>query len=289
MVIGNGFLRICTIPLMSEFPKRPGTANPSAYTARPFIAAEATYRQLLELKPNVAVLPWGATEAHNFHLPHATDNIEATTLGEAAVERANEQGARCVLLPTIPFGNDNTQLKQVATITMRTITQHAVLHDVAESLVLQGIDRLVVLNFHGGNEFKPLIRDIMLDLPIFIVQVNSFQIAPQAQDLLEHKDGDHADEFETSLLLHLTPHLVAPLDQAGDGKQTESQLPAMNKTPGVWAPRDWEAATKDTGIGDPKASTAAKGEQIFAMLVDALTPVLVELSAAKNGQFPFVI
>lgn len=259
------------------------------YTARPYVAGEATYRQLLDLQPNVAVLPWGATEAHNYHLPHGTDNIEATTLGEAAVQRANEAGAKCVLLPTVPFGNDNTQLTQVATITMRTATQLAVLHDVAESLVRQGIDRLVVLNFHGGNDFKQLIRDVMLDLPIYIAQVNAFQIAPQAQDLLEHSDGDHADEFETSLLLHLTPHLVAPLDQAGDGKQTPSELPALSNTPGVWAPRDWQAATKDTGIGDPRASTAEKGEQIFAMLVDALTPVLIELSAAQRGQFPFVI
>ncbi len=273
---------------MSE-PTVSRTGDSTKHTARPFIAAEATYRQLLDLQPNVAVLPWGATEAHNYHLPHGTDNIEATCLGEAAVEQANRDGARCVLLPTIPFGNDNTQLTQVATITMRTATQQAVLHDVAESLVRQGIDRLVVLNFHGGNEFKPLIRDIMLDLPLFIAQVNAFKLAPQAQNLLEHKDGDHADEFETSLLLHLTPHLVTPLDQAGDGTQTESELPAISETPGVWAPRDWQAATQDTGIGNPRAATAEKGAQIFAMLIDALTPVLVQLSNAQRGQFPFVI
>ena len=40
-------------------------------------------------------------------------------------------GARCVVLPCVPFGNDNLQLHQVATITMRSRTQHAVLFDVA--------------------------------------------------------------------------------------------------------------------------------------------------------------
>jgi len=259
------------------------------HTARPSILHEATYRQLLDLKPNVAVLPWGATEAHNYHLPHGTDVIEATALGEAAVTAANQRGGNCVLLPTVPFGNNNTQLTQVATITMRTATQLAVLRDVAESLVRQGIDRMVLLNFHGGNEFKPLIRDVMLDLPIFIVQVHGYQLAPTKKELLDDANGDHADEFETSLLMHLTPQWVAPLDTAGDGQPTKSELPTLTGTPGVWSPREWKATTKDTGIGNPKKSTAAKGAKIFAMLVDALTPVLVELSQAKRGQYPFVI
>jgi len=259
------------------------------YDARPYVLHEASYRQLLDLKPNLAVLPWGASEAHNYHLPHGTDNVEAQSLGESAVARANQNGARCVLLPCVPFGNNNSQLTQVATITMTTGTQLSLLMDVAESLVRQGIDRLVVLNFHGGNEFKPLIRDVMLQKPIFIAQVNSFKIAPKAYELLDDPDGDHAGEFETSLMMHLTPNWVAPLETAGDGSTTASKLPAFSHTPGVWAPRDWKALSESTGVGDPSASTAERGEQIFNKLVDALTPVLVELSKAEDGDFPLII
>jgi creatinine amidohydrolase len=261
----------------------------SGSLGRPFVLHEVNLIQVRELKPNVAVLPWGATEAHNYHLPHGTDCIEATALGEAAVERANRGGARCVLLPCVPFGNDNTQLTQVATITMRSATQQAVLSDVADSLVRQGIDRLVILNFHGGNEFKGMIRDVMLALPIFIVQVHGYALAPAADALLEQPDGDHAGEFETSLLLHLTPQWVVPLETAGDGATTPSKLPAVTNTPGVWAPRDWAALTKDTGVGNPRAATAEKGRQIFEMLLASLVPVLVQLSAATKGDFPFVI
>ena len=177
------------------------------FTARPHVLYEANLAQLRELKPNVAVLPWGATEAHNYHLPHGTDNVEAELLAHESAARANARGARCLALPCVPFGNNNLQLAgQVAAITMRTRTQQMVLRDVADSLVRQGIDRLVVLNFHGGNEFKPLIRDVMLDVPgIFIVQVHGYQLAPRARDVLDVKDGDHADEFETSLILHLRP------------------------------------------------------------------------------------
>lgn len=260
-----------------------------SHTARPWSLLEANYRQLQTLKPNVAVLPWGATESHNYHLPHGTDTIEAAAVAEGAVALAVERGARCVLLPTIPFGNDNMQLSQVATITMRSATQHMVLRDVAESLVRQGIDRLVVLNFHGGNDFRQMIRDIMLDLPVFIVQVNAYQAAPDAYKLLTVAQGDHADEFETSLMLHLRPEWVAPLETAGPGVPTPFKLGSLASTPGVWAPRDWAALTADTGVGDPRAATAEKGRRILQMLVEAIAPILVELSAAARGDFPFVI
>ena len=261
------------------------------FTARAHVLQEANLAQLRELKPNLAVLPWGATEAHNFHLPHGTDNVEAEALAHKSAARANARGARCLVLPCVPFGNNNMQLAgQVAAITMRTRTQQMVLSDVAESLVRQGIDRLLVLNFHGGNEFKSIIRDVMLDVPgIFIVQAHGYMLAPGARHLLDVKDGEHADEFETSLLLHLTPELVAPLETAGDGVRTPSALPAVTGTIGVWSPRDWQALTRDTGVGDPRSATADKGARILEMLVEAMTNVLVELSAAKPGDFPFVV
>jgi creatinine amidohydrolase len=254
---------------------------------RPFVLHEANYRQLLELRPNLAVLPWGATEAHNFHLPYGTDNIEATALGESAVELANSRGAQCVLLPTLPFGQDGAQLKQVATISLRASTQAAILFDIADSLVRQGIDRLLVLNFHGGNEFKSTLRDIMLDLPIFLVQANAFALAPRAKASLENA-GDHADEFETSLLLHLTPDWVE-MENAGAGEVAPSQLPHLSNTPGVWAQRDWAALSKDTGSGDPRRATPQKGAAILAEASETLARVLLELSLANNGDFPFIV
>src|SRR3989440_1015805 len=133
---------------------------PQSPTNRPFILHEATYRQLLDYKPNVAILPWGATEAHNYHLPHGTDVIEATAVAARSAEIAHERGAKPIVLPTIPFGNDEQQLDQVATISISTRTAAAILRDVVRSLARQNIDRVLILNAHGGNEHKPLIRDI---------------------------------------------------------------------------------------------------------------------------------
>ena len=255
-------------------------------TSRAHVLMEANYRQVQELNPNVAVLPWGATEAHNYHMPYGTDITEAATLGEAAAARANSQGARCVVLPPVPFGVNHSQLYQKCTITMRASTQALVLRDVAESLMLQGIDRLVLLNYHGGNDFRAMIRDIMFDFPIFIIQVHGHQLAPGSRTVLENK-GDHADEYETCLLLHLCPELVA-MENASDGAVTPSALSSLTQA-GVWATRDWQTLTKDTGVGDPRAATAEKGKVLFHATVEALAPVLLELSNAQNGEFPFIV
>ncbi|MCL2641069.1 MAG: creatininase family protein, partial [Phycisphaerales bacterium] len=178
---------------------------------------------------------------------------------------------------------------QAATITMRSATQQAVLFDIADSLVRQGIDRLVVVDGHGGNDFIPMIRDIMLALPIFIVRVKPYGTAPKAKDVLECKDGDHANEMETSLMLHLRPEWVAPLETAGDGAVVASKLPLLTGNPAVWAPRHWASMSKSTGIGDPSKATAAKGKHMFDAFAAALADILAELSAAKNGDFPFVV
>ena len=41
---------------------------------RPYILAETHWKTVKNTPYEVVVLPWGATEAHNYHLPYATDN-----------------------------------------------------------------------------------------------------------------------------------------------------------------------------------------------------------------------
>ena len=78
---------------------------------RPWILAETNYSQVKECNYQVAVLPMGATEPHNLHLPYGTDTFEADALGERACEAAWNRGAKVVMLPTIPYGTE-TNLAQ---------------------------------------------------------------------------------------------------------------------------------------------------------------------------------
>ncbi|MBC8289819.1 MAG: creatininase family protein [Planctomycetes bacterium] len=253
---------------------------------RPHVLLEANYRQLLDDPPNVAILPWGATEAHNYHLPHGTDVIEATTLAEAAAAIARDQGARPIVLPTIPFGNNEQQLDQVATISFTTATAESILNDVVRSLTNQGIDRLLLLNGHGGNEFKPLVRDVQARFGALVVVANFFQMRPDALEEIFDDAGDHAGEMETSLLLHLCPELVA-MDQAGDGGRVPFTVDGLAQ-PGVWTPRPWSHSHPDTGSGDPTPATAEKGRRYFEEISAALARVIAGLSSAKPGDLPYV-
>ena len=254
---------------------------------RPFVLHEANYRQLQHHRPNVAVLPWGATEAHNYHLPHGTDVIEATALAESSAADATARGAKVVVLPTIPFGNNAQQLDQVATISLQTTTAAAILSDVAHSLTAQGIDRLVLLNAHGGNEFKPVVRDVQAKYRMLIAVVNFWQLSPKLATETFDDPGDHAGELETSFLLHVCPEWVAPLDQAGDGRTVPFKL-ANLKRPGVWTPRPWSASHPDTGCGNPAMATAEKGRRYVEAISREVADVLVELSAATKGDLPYV-
>lgn len=254
--------------------------------ARPYVLHEATYSQAKAHAPKVAILPWGATEAHNRHLPHGTDVIEATALAERAAQLADEAGAKVIVLPTIPFGNNEQQLDQVATISFRTSTALAILTDVARSLSMQGIDRLVVLNAHGGNEFKPLIRDVQKQFGMLIVLVNFFQIRSEVLKQIFDQPGDHADEMETSMLLHLTPQWVH-MEEAGEGKRIPFAIEGLTQS-GVWTPRPWSATHPDTGAGDPAKASPEKGKRYFELISDEIARVLINLARAKKGDLPYL-
>ncbi|MDA0590987.1 MAG: creatininase family protein [Planctomycetota bacterium] len=253
---------------------------------RRFMLLEANYRQLLDDPPSVAILPWGATEAHNYHLPHGTDVIEASCLAEGAARLAVDRGAKPIVLPAIPFGNNEQQLDQVATISFTTATAGAILSDVVRSLKTQEIDRLLILNGHGGNEFKPLVRDVQNQSGSLVVVANFFQIRPDALDEIFDDPGDHAGELETSLLLHLCPDLVE-MDRAGDGSRVPFTVAGLGQ-PGVWTPRPWSQSHPDTGCGNPSAATADKGRRYFEASCEALAEVIVGLSAAQRGDLPYV-
>lgn len=264
----------------------PADAQNNNSGARPYILHEANLKQLLDAPPNVAILPWGATEAHNYHLPHGTDTLQATAFAARAAHLAQKRGAKPIVLPTIPFGNDSQQLDQVATVSISTATSLALLTDVVQSLKHQNIDRLLILNAHGGNEFKPLVRDLQLQTGALIVVASFYQMCRELHEETFDNPGDHADEMETSLLLHLCPELVE-FDQAGSGDRVPFDIPHLNQ-PGVWTPRPWAQSHPDTGSGDPALATAEKGRAFFEGLCEAYAEVIVSLSKAEKGQLPYV-
>jgi creatinine amidohydrolase len=246
-------------------------------TARPFVLAEITWQRVRAEAYDVAILPWGATEAHNLHLPYATDTIEASAAAIAAASLASDAGARVVVLPAVPFGVNTGQRDIPLCLNMNPSTQAALLADLVVSVEAAGIHRLVILNGHGGNDFRPMIRELQPATGVFLCTVNWYACIDAAAWF--DAPGDHAGELETSVMLHLAPELVRPLAEAGAGAAKAFRVRGLREG-WAWAPRQWTAVTADTGVGDPAAATADKGRGFFDAAVARLGEFLVELARA---------
>ena len=164
---------------------------------KPYILQETNWKQVKSEKYDVALIPWGATEPHNYHLPYGTDTLETTKIAETAAGRAWDKNAKVMVLPTIPFGVQNPgQIELPFCLHIPPSTQRVIFGDLVKALSNQGIKKIILLNGHGGNDFKPLIREIQADnMDVFLGLMEWFKLIDIA-DLFEDA-GDHAGEMET--------------------------------------------------------------------------------------------
>ncbi len=140
-------------------------------------------------------------------------------------------------------------------------TQQLILDNIIEVLHRQGVYKLVVFNSHGGNDFKMMLRELGAKYPkMMLCQTNWFKTLDKS--LYFEQEGDHADEMETSLMMHLKPELVLPLSEAGDGAENKNSILGFREG-WAWMERPWSVISKDTGVGNPYFSTADKGENFF--------------------------
>jgi creatinine amidohydrolase len=250
---------------------------------RPYILAETSWKYIKDASFEVAVLPWGACEAHNYHMPYGTDIIEADLISAEAARLSWEQGAKVIVLPTLPFGVNTGQFDVKLDINMNPSTQFGVLRDVIEVLNRQGIYKLIILNSHGGNDFKAMIRELGLKFPkMFLCSCDWFKSVDQ-KEFFENKD-DHAGEMETSLLLYLRPDLVLPLSEAGDGAAKKFSFSAIREG-WAWAERKWMQVTKDTGVGDPRKASAEKGQKYFKVVTEKVSRFFIEVAKTDSSEF----
>ena len=208
------------------------------------------YGKVKGVKYDVVILPWGATEPHNLHLPYLTDCILPHDIAvDAAALALQNSGVRCMVMPPVPFGAHNPGQRELPfCIHTRYSTQQAILEDIVASLYAQGMRKLIILSGHGGNNFKGMIRDLAFVYPDFlIIAADWFSIVPPK------------DYFE-----------------AVDGESQPFAIPSLNEKVG-WAPRHWDKATVDSGVGNPKKASAEKGERYMKPVVEKLAKLFTEV------------
>lgn len=250
-------------------------------TERPFVLGETTWESVRGLAYEVAVLPWGATEAHNRHLPYGTDTVQAEAVAVRAAERSWQTGARVVVLPAVPFGVNTGQLEIPLCLNMNPSTQAALLSDLARAVERHGVRKLVVLNGHGGNDFRQIIRELQPSVGVLLCQVNWYQCVDPGAFFTS--PGDHAGELETSVMMQIEPSLVRPLATAGPGRARRFRIRAFQEG-WAWTPRHWVSVTDDTGVGDPALASREKGERFLQAVVERVSTFLVELAAAEPDE-----
>jgi creatinine amidohydrolase len=258
---------------------------------RPWILAETTYGYTRHQRYEVAVLPLGATEPHNLHLPYGTDVFEGTIVGEQICEAAHARGAKVVLLPTIPYGTETNLREFPLAINVNPTTLFRFVTDIIESLVASGVRKIVLLNSHGGNEMKPLLRELSGKTEAQLFLCNWYTMLGDQYDRIFDRRDDHAGEMETSFALAFFPHLVERMPDGGltadDGLTAPSRFDAVNQG-WVSITRPWHLLTTNAGAGNPHEATAEKGRRTMEILVDRLATFLVELSASPiDERFPY--
>ena len=245
---------------------------------KPYILAETNWKTIKDLKVELAVLPWGATEAHNYHLPYSTDSIMVESVAKDSARIAWEKGGKVIVLPSIPFGVNTGQLDIKLNINMNPSTQMAILNDVTDVLNRHGIMKFMILNGHGGNDFRQIIRELGFRFPkMFICSCNWYHSFENSKYF--ENGGDHANEMETSMMQYVAPELVLPLNEAGSGESKKFRIKAFSEK-WAWAERKWTRISKDTGIGDPSKSTPEKGEKCYGEVIGKIGDLMLELSDA---------
>lgn len=210
-------------------------------------------------KPDIALLPLGATEQHGAHLPCGTDTFAVDYLADEIARRLPVWR-----LPTIPITVSHMHRGSPGSVWITNATLMAVVKDVVLALRTQGVSRVVIVNGHGGNfVVRPIIQDLNRDY----LDVHVILLEPVVREspFTEPPGSIHAGESETSLLLHVAPALVR-MDRAVSTDVPYSQsfllyAPIADLEPsGVW--------------GHAADATAEKGrlyeERLIAAAVEAI-------------------
>ncbi|MET0456542.1 MAG: creatininase family protein [Mycobacterium sp.] len=220
----------------------------------------------------VAVLPVGAVEQHGPHLATGTDAVLAENAAKAAIERTGD-----VVLPALAYGCSLGHTERwPGTLSLSVATLTAVVTDIGRWVHASGFHKLIVVNSHATNgpPCQSALLTLRYEVPSLRTRfVSLYDITAQANaGYLADADDPHANDAETSMLLHLTPDLVHP-DRAVDEADRMVGRVLTYPMPEV---------TRSGVVGRPSEANAVTGKALFDAIVDGITDLLIRARAETD-------
>ncbi|WP_172387262.1 creatininase family protein [Streptomyces sp. MNP-20] len=217
-----------------------------------------TSTDIEEQQPRVAVLPVGSFEQHGRYLPLITDTAIACIIAHEIADTYP-----VLLLPPVTISCSHEHGSWPGTVSISAKTLFQVVEDIQASLARSGIEKLVIVNGHGGNYvLSNVVQEANVDRPCMSLfpLSSDWERARQRGGLVSDRHGDmHAGEIETSLLLHAAPELVRPGYERADHDGGPRRF-LLTLGMGAY--------TESGVIGHPSYATAGKGEAILTSLTE---------------------
>ncbi|MDC0203637.1 creatininase family protein [Candidatus Nitrosopelagicus sp.] len=211
-------------------------------------------RKLIKKKKQIAIIPVGSIEQHGPHLPISTDSDIVTEISLQLSDKING-----VLLPTINYGISDEHFP-FFNLSIKKSTLSRILEDICESLIKNGISRILIINGHYGNldSLKSFERK----------QKNNRKIKVFSYWKYMEREFDHAGNVETSIMLAISKKVN--MRKAKKGFQTDGmskkEISKINKL----AQKSFPKVTGNGVWGDPTKSSATLGRKIIKEVVNNL-------------------
>ncbi|WP_285723908.1 creatininase family protein [Psychromicrobium xiongbiense] len=240
---------------------------------------------------SIVVVPTGAIEHHGPHLPLITDYLLADVIGNAAVDRAAEEGLDVWILPTVGYTKSDEHSWAPGTMWLRWETMMATVVDIGRSVAATGATKLVFLNGHGGNValLQVALREIrrQFGLQTFLMPSLVMTKSPNGEGEDERGLGIHGGTSETSIIMYLRPDLV-DLDLADrwvPEHLADFEYIGFNGKPVSfgWLSNDFGPAGV---VGDATQANAEFGALLFESSVAQAVASLKEISAFQPAFQP---